>query len=162
MNIATKAYRKFESRMIDIIGLAGFGGGMVLGSRIVMVVQNWPDVIPLELAVGIVITGMVIKLALVLSKTLRKTYDRFDQSGQNTQPIEFKNPTSCCMTFFGVLFAMGIMGAVIIRATNNFRNTITAWLVLGSFYLAIVVGLILLFRSAKKNRLKIFQDTADS
>lgn len=161
MNIATKAYRKFESRMIDIIGLAGFNGGMVLGSYTIINIQSWPQVL-VNLTMIIAATGLSIKLALKLSKVLRMIYDRFDQSGQNTQPIEFKNPPSCCMTFFGVLFAMGIMGAVIIRAANNFRNTMTTWLVMGGFYLAIFAGLILLFRSAKKNRLKIFQDTADS
>lgn len=159
MNIATKAYQKFENRMIDIIGLAGFGGGMVLGDWIVKIIQNWSYG---SFCPFILMAALSIDLAFEQSKFLRRVYDQFDQSGQNTQPIEFKTPTSCCMTFFGVLFAMGIMGAVIIRATNNFRNTITAWLVLGGFYLAIVVGLILLFRSAKKNRFKIFQDTADS
>lgn len=159
MNIATKAYRKFENRTIDIIGLAGFGGGMVLGDWIIKIIQN-RSCCPLNPYLPII--GVSINLAFEQSIFLRSVYNRFDQSGQNTQPIEFKNPTSCCMTFFSVLFAMGIMGAVIIRAANNFRNTITAWLVLGGFYLAIVVGLILLFRSADKNHLKIFQDTADS
>lgn len=161
MNIATKAYRKFESRMIDIIGLVGFGGGMILGNCVIRAIQHWPHIL-LSSATAIVATGAFIKLALMLSKALQRTYDRFNRSGQNTSAIEFKNPPSCCMTFFGVLFAMGIMGAVIIRATNNFRNTMMVWLMLGGFYLAIIVGLILLFRSVKKSHLEIFQDTAGS